>query len=261
MVVESRDRSTSFLDSSAGVGPESAERCSTHLIARPPLGRAGAVPTAATGLSVDVRRFSWMSRLGTDYLHDFQRLSHFYNGNPAGSRGLARRHRAGAAPSAAAERGGRRHRGATTPSQRPVQRRHRASSSCVIHRPWRWSPASRRALRWPALYAAEDDYRRPPGGACPRNPPCAGRGHLLGRRGRSRLGRSAVVHGVRPASRAHRASRCRRRPTALARWAATTLDTTIEAALADLKAALPATEFTPRLLDDLARIYRPGRAA
>jgi bacillithiol biosynthesis cysteine-adding enzyme BshC len=37
-----------------------------------------------------------------------------------------------------------------------------------------------------------------------------------------------------------------------------TLDGTVEAALAELKAALPATEFTPRLLEDLARIYRPG---
>jgi bacillithiol biosynthesis cysteine-adding enzyme BshC len=37
-----------------------------------------------------------------------------------------------------------------------------------------------------------------------------------------------------------------------------TLGTTIEAALADLKACLPPTEFTPRLLDDLARLYRPG---
>jgi uncharacterized protein YllA (UPF0747 family) len=37
-----------------------------------------------------------------------------------------------------------------------------------------------------------------------------------------------------------------------------TLDGTIETALADLKAALPSTEFTPRLLEDLARVYRPG---
>ena len=37
-----------------------------------------------------------------------------------------------------------------------------------------------------------------------------------------------------------------------------TLDGTIDAALAELKAALPATEFTPRLLEHLARIYRPG---
>ena len=37
-----------------------------------------------------------------------------------------------------------------------------------------------------------------------------------------------------------------------------TLDGSVEAALAELKAALPSTEFTPRLLEDLARIYRPG---
>jgi bacillithiol biosynthesis cysteine-adding enzyme BshC len=36
------------------------------------------------------------------------------------------------------------------------------------------------------------------------------------------------------------------------------LDETISAALSQLEAALPATEFTPGLLDDLRRIYRPG---
>jgi bacillithiol biosynthesis cysteine-adding enzyme BshC len=37
-----------------------------------------------------------------------------------------------------------------------------------------------------------------------------------------------------------------------------TLDASIESALAELQAALPATEFTPQLMADLTRAYRPG---
>jgi bacillithiol biosynthesis cysteine-adding enzyme BshC len=215
------------------------------------------VPTAATGLSVDLRRFSWMSRLGADYLHDFERLSRFYNGNPA-------------EPAAWRDAIARAQR---HPRQRAVvadviaaqQRRRHAPSSAVaaleqlrdpqtvavvtgqqaglfggpLYTLLKTITAVRLAARVrethhvPAVaifWADGEDHDWEEVRSCT---------VFDGETGAQSVALPASPDSTRPVGRV-------------------TLDTTIEAALADLKAALPQTEFTPRLLDDLARIYKPG---
>lgn len=221
------------------------------------MGQAGASPATATGISVDLRRFSWLSRLGADYLHDFSRLAGFYNGNPADP----------AAWRDAIARAQRhpRQRDAVADVIAAQQRRRNAAPSAVAALEQLRDPKSvavvtgqQAGLFGGPLYTllkaitairlaarVRETYRVPVVAIFWAD----GEDHdweevrsctvLDGETGSRSVELPAAPDSTRPVGRV-------------------TLDSTIEAALADLKAALPATEFTPRLLDDLARIYRPG---
>jgi bacillithiol biosynthesis cysteine-adding enzyme BshC len=198
-----------------------------------------------------------MSRLGADYLHDFDRLARFYNGNPADP----------AAWRDAIARAQRypRQRDAVADVIAAQQRRRNAAASAV---------AALEQLRDPQTVAVVT-------------------GQQAGLFGGPLYTLLKTVTAVRLAARVRETYRV---PAIAIFWAdgedhdweevrsctvldaeagarsialpsspdstrpvgRVTLDTTIEAALADLKASLPPTEFTPGLLDDLARIYRPG---
>ena len=222
----------------------------------PPVGRAGAV-SAATGLSVDLRRFSWLSRLGADYLHDFDRLARFYNGNPAN-------------PDA--------WRDAITRAQRHPRQRDAVADVIAAQQRRRNAP--------PSAVTALEQLRDPRAVAVVT-------GQQAGLFGGPLYTLLKAITTVRLAARVREQYRV---PAIAIFWAdgedhdwdevrsctvfdadagarsvalpaaphstlpvgRVTLGTTIEAALADLKACLPPTEFTPRLFDDLTRIYRPG---
>jgi bacillithiol synthase len=52
------------------------------LTATSPASPAGGEPAASGRLAVDIRRFPWIRRLASDYAFDFSRLADFYAGNP-----------------------------------------------------------------------------------------------------------------------------------------------------------------------------------
>jgi bacillithiol synthase len=210
-----------------------------------------------TGISVDLRRFSWLSRLGSDYLHDFDRLAGFYNGNPADpgawrdAIARAQRHprqRDAVANVIAAQQ--RRRNAAPSAVAALAQLRDPQSVAIVTGQQAglfggplytllkaitavRLAARVRETYRVPAVavfWADGEDHDWEEVRSCT---------VLDGETGSRSVELPAAPDSTRPVGRV-------------------TLDSTIEAALTDLKAALPATEFTPRLLDDLARIYRPG---
>jgi bacillithiol biosynthesis cysteine-adding enzyme BshC len=216
-----------------------------------------AFPAAATGLSVDLRRFSWLSRLGADYLHDFDRLARFYNGNPADpdawrdAIARAQRHprqRDAVADVIAAQQ---RRRNAAPSAVAALEQLRDPKAVAVVTGQQaglfggplytllkavttiRLAARVRETYRVPAVavfWADGEDHDWEEVRSCT---------VLDGESGSRSIELPAAPDSTRPVGRV-------------------TLDSTIDAALADLKAALPATEFTPRLLDDLARIYRPG---
>ena len=216
-----------------------------------------AFPATATGISVDLRRFSWLSRLGADYLHDFDRLARFYNGNPADAAAWrdaiarAQRHprqRDAVADAIAAQQ---RRRNAAPSAMAALEQLRDPQAVAVVTGQQaglfggplytllkaitaiRLAARVRETYRVPAVavfWADGEDHDWEEVRSCT---------VLDGETGCRSVELPAAPESTRPVGRV-------------------TLDSTIEAALADLKAALPATEFTPRLLDELARIYRPG---
>jgi len=215
------------------------------------------VPAAATGLSVDLRRFSWMSRLGADYLHDFNRLAAFYNGNPADPAAWreaitrAQRHprqREAVADVIAAQQ--RRRNAAPNAVSALAQLRDPQTVAVVTGQQAglfggplytllktvtaiRLAAHVRETHRVPAIaifWADGEDHDWEEVRSCT---------VLDADAGPRAIALPASPDSARPVGRV-------------------TLDGTVETALADLKAALPSTEFTPRLLEDLARVYRPG---
>jgi bacillithiol synthase len=208
-------------------------------------------------MSVDLRRFSWLSRLGADYLHDFQRLARFYNGNPADPAAWrdaitrAQRHprqRDAVADVIAAQQ---RRRNAAPSAMSALEQLRDPKAVAVVTGQQaglfggplytllkaitaiRLAARVRETHRVPAVaifWADGEDHDWEEVRSCT---------VLDGETGSRSVELPAAPDSTRPVGRV-------------------TLDSTIDAALADLKAALPATEFTPRLLDDLARIYRPG---
>jgi bacillithiol biosynthesis cysteine-adding enzyme BshC len=215
-----------------------------------------ALPTA-TGLSVDLRRFSWLSRLGADYLHDFDRLARFYNGNPADPAAWrdaiarAQRHprqRDAVADVIAAQQ---RRRNAPASAVAALEQLRDPQTVAVVTgqqaglfggplytllktiTALRLAAKVREQHHVPAIaifWADGEDHDWEEVRSCT---------VLDGEAGARSVALPSKTDSTKPVGRV-------------------TLDTTIEAALADLKASLPQTEFTPRLLDDLARIYRPG---
>jgi bacillithiol synthase len=216
-----------------------------------------AFPATATGLSVDLRRFSWLSRLGADYLHDFERLARFYNGNPADPAAWrdaiarAQRHprqRDAVADVIAAQQ---RRRNAAPSAMAALEQLRDPEAVAIVTGQQaglfggplytllkavttiRLAARVRETYRVPAVaifWADGEDHDWEEVRSCT---------VLDGETGSRSVELPAAPDSTRPVGRV-------------------TLDSTVEAALADLKAALPATEFTPRLLDDLAGSYRPG---
>src|SRR5436190_4194392 len=222
-----------------------------------PLGRAGAVPAAATGLSVDLRRFPWMSRLAADYVYAFEQVAPFYNGNPAD-------------PAA--------WRDAIARAQRHPRQRDAVVDVIAAQQRRRAAP--------PTAIAAAEQLRDPQAVAVVT-------GQQAGLFGGPLYTLLKTITAVRLAARLReeqhvpavpifwadgedhdweevrsctvldadagpRAVALPASPGSARPVGRVTLDGTVEAALAELKAALPSTEFTPGLLEDLARIYRPG---
>ncbi|HEV8398121.1 MAG TPA: bacillithiol biosynthesis cysteine-adding enzyme BshC [Vicinamibacterales bacterium] len=216
-----------------------------------------AVPAAATGLSVDLRRFPWMSRLAADYVHDFDRLAGFYNGNPA-------------TPTAWRDAIARvqrhpRQRDAVVDVIAAQQRRRGAASSAV---------AAAEQLRDPQTVAVVTGQQAGLFGGPLYTLLKTITAIRLAARVREQHHVPAVAifwadgedHDweevrsctVLDADAGPRSIALPTSPASARPVGRVTLDTTVEAALNDLKAALPPTEFTPRLLEDLARLYRPG---
>ena len=215
------------------------------------------MPTTTAGLSVDLRRFSWLSRLGADYLHDFDRLARFYNGNPADPAAWrdaiarAQRHprqRDAVADVIAAQQ---RRRNAPPSAVSALEQLRDPQTVAVVTGQQaglfggplytllktitavRLAARVREQYRVPAVaifWADGEDHDWEEVRSCT---------VLDAEAGSRSVALPAAPHSTVPVGRV-------------------TLDTTIDAALADLKASLPPTEFTPRLLDDLARLYRPG---
>ena len=198
-----------------------------------------------------------MSRLGADYLHDFDRLARFYNGNPAD-------------PAA--------WRDSIARAQRHPRQRDAVAGVIAAQQRRRNAP--------PAAIAALEQLRDPQAVAVVT-------GQQAGLFGGPLYTLLKTITAVRLAAQVReqhhvpavaifwadgedhdweevrsctvldadagpRAIALPASPDSARPVGRVTLDSTIEAALADLKAALPPTEFTPRLLDDLTRIYRPG---
>jgi len=215
-----------------------------------------ALPTA-TGLSVDLRRFSWLSRLGADYLHDFDRLARFYNGNPAD-------------PAA--------WRDAIARAQRHPRQRDAVADVIAAQQRRRNAPANAAAaleqLRDPQTVAVVTGQQAGLFGGPLYTLLKTITAVRLAAKVRDQYHVPAIAifwadgedHDweevrsctVLDADAGARSVALPSKTDSTKPVGRVTLDTTIEAALADLKASLPQTEFTPRLLDDLARIYRPG---
>jgi bacillithiol biosynthesis cysteine-adding enzyme BshC len=214
-------------------------------------------PAAVTGLPIDLRRLSWMSRLTTDYAYDFARLAPFYNGNPAEPDAwrdaiaraqrqsrprdgvaaviAAQQRRRGAPPSAvaAAEQLRDPHTVAVVTGQQaglfggPLYTLLKAIAAI------RLAARVRAEHRVPAIavfWADGEDHDWEEVRACT---------VLDGEAAQRAVALPPSVEPARPVGRI-------------------TLDSSVEAALAELQAALPPTEFTPRVLEDLKSIYRPG---
>jgi bacillithiol biosynthesis cysteine-adding enzyme BshC len=215
------------------------------------------MPATATGLSVDLRRFPWMSRLAADYAYDFDRLGAFYNGNPADPAAWrdaivrAQRHP--------------RQREAVAGVIAAQQRRRHAAPSAV---------AAAEQLRDPQTVAVVTGQQAGLFGGPLYTLLKAITAIRLAARVRDEHGVPAVavfwVHDedhdwdeVRGCTVLD-AEACAR-SVALASSVEpsrpvgrVTLDDAVESALAELQAALPTTEFTPDIMASLARAYRPG---
>jgi bacillithiol synthase len=206
---------------------------------------------------VDVRRFSWMSRLVTDYAHDFSRLAPFFNGNPADPEAwrdaIARTQRHprahdGIADVIAAQQ---RRRGAPAAATAAAEQLRDPRTVAVVtgqqaglfggplYTLLKAVTAIRLAERVrldhhvPAVavfWADGEDHDWEEVRSC-----CV----LDGEAGLKTAALPASSGASRPVGRV-------------------TLDTTIDAALAELQAALPVTEFSASLFDTLTRVYRPG---
>ena len=198
-----------------------------------------------------------MSRLTTDYAHDFTRLAGFYNGNPAD-------------PNAWRE--------AIARAQR--QSRPRDGVAAVI------AAQQRRRNAPPAALAAAEQLRDP-------RTVAVVTGQQAGLFGGPLYTLLKAITALRLAARVREEhhvpavalfwadgedhdweevrSCCVLDAEAAVKAAAlppsagasrpvgrVVLDATVDAALAELQAALPATEFSPELFDTLKRIYRPG---
>jgi bacillithiol biosynthesis cysteine-adding enzyme BshC len=215
------------------------------------------VPATATALSVDLRRFPWMSRLAADYAYEFDRLGGFYNGNPAD-------------PAA--------WRDAIARAQRHPRQREAVAGVIAAQQ--------RRRNAAPSAVAAAEQLRDP-------HTVAVVTGQQAGLFGGPLYTLLKAITAIRLAARVREEQRvpavaifwvhdedhdwdevrgctvldaeaCAR-PVALASSVEpsrpvgrVTLDGAVETALAELQAALPPTEFTPDLMASLARAYRPG---
>ena len=223
--------------------------------ATPPTGEP---TTARTG--IDLRRFPWVKRLAADYAFAFGGLAPFFSGDPtddsawAAAIARAQAHPRDRQQLARAIGEQQRRRGAPAQAARGGRSSRRPDGRRGADRPA--GGTLRRAAVYTLLKAitalklADQVSRRARR---------AGGGGLLDRGRRSRLGRSAFVHGPRrrarvprpsPCPSARRASRCRSPPSR------STIS--IAAALAELEQMLPATEFRDALLADLRAAYQPG---
>jgi bacillithiol biosynthesis cysteine-adding enzyme BshC len=219
---------------------------------------AAAGDTASGRVSIDIRRFPWIRRLAADYAYDYARVAEFFAGNPA---------EATAWPAAIARVSGLpRQRQKLVELLQAQQRRRNAPSESMAAAAVLGDPRSvavvtgqqaglfggplftllkavttiRLAERVrvehhvPAVavfWVDAEDHDWNEVKAC----------GILD----AHLGLQSISSGD-PQGAGHV-------PVAKVR-----LDENITAALSQLEAALPATEFTPGLLEDLRRIYRPG---
>jgi len=216
-----------------------------------------AVTAAAPGLPVDLRRFSWTSRLTADYAHDFSRLAAFYNGNPADPSAwrdaIARTQRHGRArDGVAAVIAAQQHRrnAAAAAVTAAEQLRDPRTVAVVTGQQaglfggplytllkaittLRLAARVREEHHVPAVaifWADGEDHDWEEVRSC-----CV----LDAEAGLKAAALPPAAGGSRPVGRV-------------------TLDDAIHVALADLESALPLTQFTPQILDTLKRIYRPG---
>jgi bacillithiol synthase len=209
-------------------------------------------------LAVDIRRFPWIRRLATDYAFDYSRLSEFFAGNP----GDASAWRDAIARASSQ----RRQRAALVELLQAQQQRRSAPPEALAASALLADPASvavvtgqqaglfggplftllkaltavqltervRAEHQVPAVavfWVDAEDHDWNEVRSC----------GILDRE----LTPRSVSVGDLPGAHAVPVARVR-------------LDRTIDAALAELQSALPATEFTPSLLDDLRRCYEPG---
>ena len=213
-------------------------------------------------IPVDVRRFPWIRRLAADYAYDFRFGRAVFLRRSRRPRRLGRRDRAHAgARSPRATSIAARHRRA---SRSAAARRRRAREAGALladraHRRHRHRPAGR-AVRRPAVHAAQGADRAQARRAGLARPQRAGRRGLLDRRRRSRLGRGPVVYGVRRRRWRRAPSRCRRAPAPnRPRSRTVALDDSISTALDELEQHAAADRIPCRRSSPTcARAYAPG---
>ena len=231
----------------------------TGLTAKAPPGIAqGGDPASSGNLPVDIRRFPWISRFAADYAFDFPRLSEFFSGNPADPTAWreaiartssrprernalvdvvqAQQRRRGApaeAVAAAAVLGDSRSVAIVTGQQAglfggPLFTLLKALTAIQL------AERVRSAHEAPALavfWVDSEDHDWDEVSQC----------GILD----SELALRSVSTGNPPGAHEGPVARVR-------------LDDAVSSALSELQATLPATEFTPALIEDLRRIYRPG---
>ena len=228
----------------------------TGVTARVPSGSADLAATAR--IPIDIRRFPWIRRLATDYVFDHERLADFFAGNPAEPRAWA---------------------DAIARAARVSRPRHALVELVHAQQRLRGAPAEAIAaateLANPASVAVVTGQQAGLFGGPLFTLLKALTTIRLAERVRAEHHVPAVAvfwvdaedHdwnevrtcGVLDAAFAPRSVSAGHPPGALAGPVASVqLNDAITAALAELEAALPSTEFTQALLGDLQRIYRPG---
>jgi bacillithiol biosynthesis cysteine-adding enzyme BshC len=232
----------------------------TGLTAQAPGGIAqGGDPSSSRGsFPVDIRRFPWINRLAADYAYDFPCVSEFFAGNPADPSAWreaivrtashtrqrpalvdvlhAQQRRRGAAAeavAAAAVLGDPRSVAIVTGQQAglfggPLFTLLKALTTIQLAERVR---SEHQVPAVPVFWVDSEDHDWDEVSRC----------GILD----SELAPRSVSTGNPPGAHAGPVARVR-------------LDDAVTSALSELQSILPATEFTPALLDDLRRIYRPG---